>query len=304
MEQESEPLRKPFRIVHLSDLHLTRTEGARRTELGVFQPLKGMNRAFRAILAAKPVRQADLILVTGDVTDRGDRIAWELFWEAITDAGLIGRCFVLPGNHDVCCLGVRLPDHRGEYRREDLRKAAVGLRLGDQPTAFPAVVTPDPRIAVFGLNSNNLGNLNVATNALGELGYYQLKSLAGKLHLHRHVPVKIVALHHSPNIPGPETARKRGQPPMSALDRLGHQIPQDQRRALLLLCIAHRVRLVVHGHLHLAESRTVSGIRIIGAPATTEPIMAKNPPGGYQFCRYSVLGSGGRVKSELLTVTA
>jgi 3',5'-cyclic-AMP phosphodiesterase len=294
---------KPFRIVHLSDLHLTRTDGASRSEPKLFNKLKGMNEAFRKIVVSKPIQQSDLVLVTGDVTDRGDIESWAVFWDAINSAGLADRTYVIPGNHDVCCLGLRLPGSRKAYREADLQKAINGLKMGGKPTKFPWVINPDPRVVIFGLNSNNLGNLNAATNAMGEIDYYQLASFASKLYVYRNTPVKIVALHHSPNIPGAETARKRGQKPYSKLERLGHQIAEGQRHALQLLCITHRVRLIVHGHLHLAEDRRLGGIRIVGAPSTTQPISKRKLTNDYQFCTYIVQGDGGRVRSEIRTIT-
>jgi hypothetical protein len=97
---------------------------------------------------------------------------------------------------------------------------------------------------------------------------------------------------------GNGTARKRGQKPYSKLERLGHQIPEGQRQALHLLCIAHRVRLLVHGHLHLTEDRRLGGVRIIGSPATTEPVSKRKQNNDYQFCMYSVLGDGGRIRFD------
>lgn len=290
---------KTFRIAHLSDLHLTRTDGARRSEPNLFKALKGMNDAFRKIVLSKAIQKVDLILVTGDVTDRGDIESWAVFWDGIHSAGLIDRTYVIPGNHDVCCLGIRLPGSCKAYRETDLQKAINGLKMGNQPTKFPWTLNPDPRVVIFGLNSNNLGNLNAATNAMGELDYYQLASFASKLHVYRDIPVKIVALHHSPNIPGAETARKRGQKPYSKLERIGHQIPEGQRHSLQLLCITHRVRLLVHGHLHLAEDRRLGGIRLIGAPATTEPISKRKGKNDFQFCTYSVIGNGVRVRCDI-----
>jgi 3',5'-cyclic AMP phosphodiesterase CpdA len=295
--------KKSFKIVHLSDLHLTKTDDASRSEPKLFNKLKGMNEAFRKIIASNPIQKADLILVTGDVTDRGDIESWKIFWDAINNAGLKDRTHVIPGNHDVCCLGARLPGRREAYKDADLLKAIKGLRLGGKPTKFPWVINPDPRVVIFGLNSNNLGNLNATTNAMGELDYYQLSSLASKLHVYRDMPVKIVALHHSPNIPGEETARKRGQKPYSRLERIGHQISEGQRHTLQLLCISHRVRLLIHGHLHMNEDRRLGGIRIIGATASTQPTTKRKLNNNYQFYTYSVLGSGGRVRSELRLIT-
>jgi 3',5'-cyclic AMP phosphodiesterase CpdA len=296
--REKLEMSNPFRIVHLSDLHLTAGDGDCRSETNLFAPLRGMNQAFRRLLRTRRVQDADLVLVTGDVTDRGKPDTWKVFWDAAQQAGLLGRVLVVPGNHDVGCLGARLPFRKQAYREADLQKAIDGLTQGNQPIKFPWVRVPDPRVAVFGLNSNNLGNFTVLDNAMGEIGYYQLKALASKMYMHRNVPVKIVALHHSPNIPGVDTARKRGQRPVGVLERMGHQIPQDQRHGLLLLCIAHRVRLVLHGHLHDAENRRVSGIRIVGTPASTEP----DGRGAYRFFTYTVHGDGGRVDCQLESV--
>jgi len=303
-----------FRIVHLSDLHLTRSDGRPRSEPDILRPLKGMNEAFRRILRTAPVQSSHLILITGDVTDRGDDDSWEVFRSGVAAAGVEDRVLLLPGNHDVCCLGARLPGLRRAYRTEDLQRAVRGLArgMGGSTIAcdpglpvrgFPVVALPDPRVVIFCLNSNFLGNLNVASNALGKVDYFQLMALASKMHRYREVPVKIVALHHSPNIPRGATARKRGQKPFSPLARFGHQVPEGQRRAIRLLCVTHRVRLLVHGHLHMAEDRRVGGVRIVGAPATTEPVAVHKGGMDYQFFRFAVHGNGERVSTRLTTVT-
>ncbi len=301
----------PFRIIHLSDLHLTRTDGVARSEPNLLRPLRGMNRSFRRLLQQPAVRRADLLLVTGDVTDRGDAASWQVFCDAVREAGLGGRVAVIPGNHDVCCLGARLPGTRSAYRAADLQRAREGLGgamagsealvEGGLPVRhFPLVFRPDPRVVVFGMNSNHLGNLSLASNALGEVDYHQLLRLAGKLHKHRDVPVKVIALHHSPNIPGVDTARRRGQRALTPLERLGHQVPQWQRRAIRLLAVAHGVRLVVHGHLHMLEDRRVSGVRIIGAPASTQPSRVRSGHQEHRVLRYTVSRSGGQVRTDLL----
>ena len=291
---------KPYRIAHLSDLHLTARDDASRSEPRIFGKLKGMNAAFRSLVRTPDLASCDLILVTGDVTDCGESGAWKVFWDALRSRGLADRLVVLPGNHDLCCLGLRPLRPDKDYAKADLEKAAEGLKMGGQRTKFPWVAVPDPRVAVFCLNSCNLGNLTAMTNAIGQLGYYQLLTFADQLHKYRDVPVKIVALHHSPNIPKAETARKCGQAGVSVLTRLTMQIPAPQRRALRLLCVTHRVRMIVHGHMHLKEDREVNSVRIVGAPATTEP--AKSRGRQYHFWIYTVTASN-RVLHQLRTVT-
>jgi predicted phosphodiesterase len=75
-------------------------------------------------------------------------------------------------------------------------------------------------------------------------------------------------------------------------------MPHEDRFALRLLALTHGVRLVVHGHLHRAEERRVNGVRIIGAPASTEP----DRSGKVNVWRYAVYVESGRVIAELLGV--
>lgn len=292
-----------FIIVHLSDLHLTASDKAARSEARLFGALRGMNVAFRKIVQSEPVQKANLILVTGDVTDRGDKKSWQVFWNAIRAAKLATKVLVIPGNHDMCCLGMRLPVlSKTGYRKADLEKAVTGLKMGKQPVKLPWAKIPDPRVAIFGLNSNNLGNFSAIDNAVGKIGHYQLVSFASKLHKHRNVPIKIVMLHHSPNIPMPETMKKRYGRDPQMLNRLFSFIPQDQRRTLRLLCLSHRIRLIAHGHLHLDEDRRVNGIRIIGAPATTEPAKIHGKKAGYQFYQYTIKGKKPKLYPKLITI--
>jgi 3',5'-cyclic AMP phosphodiesterase CpdA len=287
--------RSQYQIIHLSDLHLTSDEEAQRTEPRIFGALTGMNRNFRELLKAEELQKADLVVVTGDVTDTGDASAWQIFWNAVRAEGLDGRILVVPGNHDVCCLGLRLPE-KGPLNGDNA-KATAGLRLGQQPCSFPWAVQLTPSIVVFGINSNNLGNLTGATNAIGRISYFQLEAFARQLLKYKRTPVKIVVMHHSPNIPGSAAALRRGQRPMTTLGRLAHQIPRDQRQALRLLCIAHGVKCILHGHLHRAESRRVGGLRIIGAPASTEPIpKAKST---IRFWRYTIHNTSLRTRYQL-----
>ncbi len=285
----------PFKIVHLSDLHLTKNNNTWRSMPKQLKPLTGMNDAFREIVEAPIVQSADLLLITGDISDRGDKLTWGVFWGIINAAGLQNRVLLVPGNHDVCCLGLRLPTKRKGYNSLDLEKAKIGLKMGEQPYDFPWVRIMDDRIAIFGLNSNNLGNFSAADNAMGKIDYNQLAKLARLLHNHQTVPVKIIALHHSPNIPNDETSRRRGIEPLSWLATQGHQLPEDKREALRLLCITHHVRLVLHGHLHRPEDRKVDGIRIVGVGATTEPIYSNSDQSKYAIKTYTVRGAGGRV---------
>lgn len=291
----------PFRIVHLSDLHLTASPGQKRFEAKFSGQLTGMNNAFRHVSMSAPVQNADLVLITGDVTDLGDLESWGICRDVLVEAGLKSKTIAIIGNHDVCGLGARLgwPD---QLAQSDLKRAGKGLELLGQSKRYPWAKVVDPRVVIIGMDTNNSGNLSAIDNAVGRIGERQLQRFSELLSKHRDIPVKIVALHHSPNIPMRETAIRRGQAPKSLIARWTHQIPQDDRRALRRLCVATRVRLVVHGHLHEAEDRRVNGIRMIGAPASTQPIDRSIRNRQYAFFQYTVRGRGGRVDVEKVTV--
>ncbi len=281
------PTAPPFTIVHLSDLHLTADDRAPRSEARLFGALRGMNASFHRLAAAPALQQADVVLVTGDVTDRGEPAAWESFWRPLRDAGLLHKVRVIPGNHDLCHLGVRLTDYRVNVQR-----AAAGLAAGGQPTRYPWLERlGGGRIALIGLNSANIGNRSGATNAIGRLGFFQLEALARLLRRVRTTPVVIVALHHSPNIPAAAKADERRLARLSPLERWGMELPQPERRALRLLCLVAGVRLVVHGHLHRFEDRRINALRVVGAPASTEPV--RDEVGAHlPYLTYEIGGSG------------
>jgi 3',5'-cyclic AMP phosphodiesterase CpdA len=290
---------KQFVIAHLSDLHLTASDKHSRRNAKIFGSLKGMNEAFRNIIKSRPIRDADLIIVTGDITDRGDIESWVFFWNQIKAAGLSDRVMVVPGNHDVCCLGARLPFKKKTHRQRDLEKVTNGLRIGNQSAQFPWVREYDKRIVIFGLNSNNLGNFSFLSNAMGRIGRDQLLSFAEQLYMHRSAPVKIVVLHHGPNITEKTAVKKRGRKLMGKLMLTGRRIPNSQQRILLFLCLSHGVQLIAHGHVHKAEEHIVNGIRIVGASPTTQPISRTNRSNTYQFYTYTIQGQQTSVNTKL-----
>lgn len=291
----------PYRIVHLSDLHLTNSDRATRSEPKLLGQLTGMNVAFRKIVQTEIVQDSDLILVTGDVTDTGDIGTWLVFWDAINSAGLSKKVLVVPGNHDVCSLGLGLRWPNAEAAKKDMQKAVNGLKKGNQPIRFPWVRNPDPRVAIFGFNSNNIGNFSVITNARGYLDDAQLRLLDKKLEANKKYPVKIVALHHSPNIPENKTAKRRGTQTVSGIDRFALEIPADQRRKFRSLCKKHKA-IIIHGHVHAARDRRVNGVRIIGSNATTQPVKTSKKAKRYEVTTLTIKGQSNRLYSKVQDV--
>jgi 3',5'-cyclic AMP phosphodiesterase CpdA len=95
-----EPPPGGLRVAHLTDLHITEGNDVRLAERNV----AGGNQAFATLLARPELREADVIVVTGDVTDRGTDLAWQRVREAIMAAGLSDRVVLVPGNHDLALI--------------------------------------------------------------------------------------------------------------------------------------------------------------------------------------------------------
>jgi len=284
---------KAFKIAHLSDLHLTALDNDRRSEPKFpHQRLKGMNVAFEKVLQSGNVQKSDVILITGDITDKGDLPAWQRFNQMLKEANVRNKTHIVIGNHDICGLKAffRASDKR-KLREADISRVKRSLTAISFGYDYPWVKMLNDEIALFGIDSNNAGNYGPLDNAIGRIGQFQLEAFARLLWKYKDAPIKIVALHHSPNIPGRATAIKRKGKADPEWVRYTHEIPREERWALQFMCVAHGVRLILHGHLHEDEDRRVNGIRIIGAPSTTQPTsLEKNKH--YQFNRYTVRKSG------------
>lgn len=82
-----------------------------------------------------------------------------------------------------------------------------------------------------------------------------------------------------------------------------HEIPPEDRRKLRELCIKYKVRLIAHGHMHEAMDRRVNGIRMIGTPASTQPLKGRGKKMKYQYYSYTISYDSNRLKSKLMEVT-
>ena len=110
-----------LRVAHLSDLHVNEGDDVRMVE----RAHPGGNRQLDRVLDAPPLGDADVILVTGDVTDRGTAASWRAFLDAIDERELADRLILVPGNHDIAFV-----DH--VVRRRALRLDRFGIvQLGN-----------------------------------------------------------------------------------------------------------------------------------------------------------------------------
>ncbi len=96
-----------LRLAHLSDLHLAESEEIRLVE-GERPP---GNRAFAELLETPEIAESEVLLVTGDITDRGTAATWQVFFEALDKHGLAERTLLVPGNHDLMLVRALEPGH-------------------------------------------------------------------------------------------------------------------------------------------------------------------------------------------------
>lgn len=287
-------MKQSFSVAHLSDLHLTASATGRRKE----DRAHGMNANLGRLLQHQPVRDADLVVITGDVSDRGELAAWNVLWSSLRAAGIDQRrVLVIPGNHDAACLGLR----RTRPTAEDLAIVKAGLEKGRQRRKLPYVrFFAGGSIGVFAVDSVNAGNFNLIDNAVGRIGFDQLAGLGRLLDEHAGVPCKLIALHHSPNIPASATSKRRGEKATPFWQRAALQLDRADRVALRLLARVFGVKAILHGHTHDNLDRRVNNVRIIGTRDATVP----NRTGLLSYKQYTFYPGSGILKAQIRRIRA
>lgn len=168
-------------IGHLTDLHLD--GGDERGE-----------RLARGLAAAR-VWGVDHLVLTGDLTARGDDASLEQLGDILRRSGLSDRSTVVPGNHDrvperwAATLG-RVPALRSLL----LTSSAENVHLLQQGRGITA-----QRMGVLALDTRQQGPAPLALRARGRVGDSQLARLrkVGGILGANGVPL-VVAMHHGP----------------------------------------------------------------------------------------------------------
>jgi hypothetical protein len=112
---DSSPARG-LKLAHLTDLHVT--EGPRVRLIEKARP--GGNETLPRLFTRPELAECDVVLFSGDVTDRGTAASWLCFREALEHHGLAKKAILVPGNHDIALV---------EYirRKEALRSDRFGI---------------------------------------------------------------------------------------------------------------------------------------------------------------------------------
>lgn len=233
-----------FRVAHISDLHVLSPEGVEWRGILLNKRITGYinlirrrgrvhRRAFlETVLAAVP-RDADHLVITGDITN----LAFESeFAEARSLLDEVARrveVTVVPGNHDIYLPAVfrqrRFQHHFGQFLRSDLPQLSLDLPAG----RFPCVKLRGP-VAIIALSS---GVPRPPFVSSGYIGREQLAALQAVL-AHPEVTRRtaLVLVHHPPV----DGRSRLGQLRDGLVDAAGLQ------RALGAL----KQGLVLFGHLH------------------------------------------------------
>ena len=97
-------LKRSWRVVHLSDVHVVAERFGFRLESGRLGP-RGNDRLVRLLRRLDDMHAEepfDHILITGDITDAGRSAEWAEFFAAmLRHPKLAARTLILPGNHDI-----------------------------------------------------------------------------------------------------------------------------------------------------------------------------------------------------------
>ncbi len=106
---DAPPADPVLRLAHLSDLHVVESESVRLVE----RAHPGGNSLLPLLFDAASESEAELLLLTGDITDRGTSLSWRCFLDAVEERGLSERILLVPGNHDLAFV-----DTEGAWRQD------------------------------------------------------------------------------------------------------------------------------------------------------------------------------------------
>ena len=234
-----------FTLVHISDFHICRPVDSparlfinkrffSRMSWRLHRGKGHRPEVLSALIRAVRRVGADLIAVTGDLTQLALPAEFKHARACLEELGPPGNVFVIPGNHDalVAAAWEESFAHWADYMASD----APG------PAGLPVYPASRVRgsVAVFGLTTAHPTRV---FSAAGSLGSAQLKRLAARLDEAAAAQAcRVLLIHHSP--------LKRTVSPHKRLT------DADAFRAVIA---AHGAELILHGHTHLSSRASLPG---------------------------------------------
>ncbi len=210
IDEDPEIVEPTVLIAHLSDLGL---DGAGGAETAMA----------RRALAKKEVRGADLVVVTGNLTQNGARLAHQAAQSFLRP--VLKKALIVPGANDMA-----------PHPEVGVDQSANWLKdypaPGDKANTWPRRVDlEDGQCVVFGLNSTRIEAERTAAE-VGRIGYDQLTRLDAMLRELEPTQRRVVVLHHRVMSLG--IGKKAGD------------AVEDATR-FLKICKQHQVDLILHG---------------------------------------------------------
>ncbi len=245
-----------MRIAHLSDVHVLDLQGVRWTRFlnkrvtGLANLRTGRKDAHPQRLLEAAVaelvadRSIDHVVITGDLTNLSMESEFARAKAILTP--LAGRLSVIPGNHDVYTRGAEKARRFEQYFGEWMWPAASSA---DQ--AYPWLKQLD-EVALLGFSSAVARLPFIATGHVSRTQLERLEQLHREGALDNRMVVALV--HHNLHPRGLRKDKMRGL---------------DNRAVFLAGLAKAGVKLLLHGHTHVAHRYEHSGISIIGSGSST-----------------------------------
>jgi 3',5'-cyclic AMP phosphodiesterase CpdA len=274
-----------FTLVHISDFHICRPDDSparlfvnkrffSRMSWCLHRRQGHRPEVLSALIRAVRRVEADLIAVTGDLTQLALPAEFKHARACLEELGPPRNVFVIPGNHDalVAATWEESFAHWADYM------AADAPDPGGRPV-YPAARVRGS-VAVFGLTTAHPTRV---FSAAGSLGTAQLERLAARLDEGADAQACRVLLIHHPPLKRAVSPRKR----LADAD------------AFRTVVAAHGAELILHGHTHLTSRATLPGpsgaTPVFGVPSASA---AGGPPerrAGFRVFRISGVPGAWRI---------
>ncbi len=247
-----------MKLAHLSDLHVLDLTGVRIQQF-LNKRVTGLGNlvSFRRhahstdiledVVADIQAQGIDHVVVTGDLTNLSLDSEFQRAQELLAPIADFAKLTLVPGNHDVYTRGARRTLRFEKYFAHLLRRAGDG----DGPLEYPIVKRVGP-LRVVGLSSALPRLPFLAYGHVGSDQLERLSALAGPDGFQDGFTVALV--HHNLH---PRGWRK---------DRMHGLV---NRAAVLDACQRAGVRMLLHGHTHVAHHFVYRTMHVVGCGSST-----------------------------------
>lgn len=288
-----------LRVAHVSDLHVLSPFGFEWRQAFFNKRITGYanlvrqrgrvyRREYLAMVLSAAAKEADHLVVTGDITNLSLEHEFEEARKLLEEASRSVEVTVVPGNHDVYLPSIhekrRFSHHFGQFLRSDLPAFARDLHAGP----FPCVKLRG-EVAIVALSSAVPRPPFVAS---GRIGDEQLAALAGLLAHPEVVHRTPVVLVHHPPVDG-----------RCRLAQLRDGLVDSEQLCGVLSRVERGLVLFGHTHVRLRQRIPTAGGALEVISASGAALDHRNPAVRAGFNRYSIRDDGTLASAEAYVVS-